>query len=153
MKATQIAALVNEPPKRFLQINKTMIVINGNIFEHLSLVARARCQMNNRRREACQNKHITEVSRNWNEKQMNADHFNCPPKRRARASAVAVGTLEIIPKYFTELSRRLEAVESKLNNLTTEASSRTPQQVQRYQQTNFVFRAFNARSYGTRCWF
>ena len=33
---TQIAALVNEPLKRFLQINKNLIVINGDIFEHLA---------------------------------------------------------------------------------------------------------------------
>ena len=35
LKAIQIAALVNEPPKRCLEIDKTMIVINGDIFEHL----------------------------------------------------------------------------------------------------------------------
>ena len=35
MKATGFAALVNEPPKRFLNIDKTLIMINGNIFEHL----------------------------------------------------------------------------------------------------------------------
>ena len=35
IKATQIAALVNEPPKRFLDIDKNLIVINGDIFEHL----------------------------------------------------------------------------------------------------------------------
>ena len=36
LKTTRIAALVNEPPKRFLEIDKMMIVINGDIFEHLS---------------------------------------------------------------------------------------------------------------------
>ena len=35
IKATRIAALVNEPPKRFLEIDKDLIVINGDIFEHL----------------------------------------------------------------------------------------------------------------------
>ena len=36
VKATRIAALVNKPPKRFLEINKNLIVINGDIFEHLA---------------------------------------------------------------------------------------------------------------------
>ena len=36
LKATRIAALVNEPPKRFLEIEKRMIAINGDIFEHLA---------------------------------------------------------------------------------------------------------------------
>ena len=36
MKATRIAALVNEPPKRFLEIDKTLIIINSDIFEHLA---------------------------------------------------------------------------------------------------------------------
>ena len=36
VKATRIAALANEPPKRFLEINKNLIVINGDIFEHLA---------------------------------------------------------------------------------------------------------------------
>ena len=36
VKATGIAALVTEPPKRFLEINKTLIIINGDIFEHLA---------------------------------------------------------------------------------------------------------------------
>ena len=36
VKTTLIASLVNEPPKRFLEIDKTMIVINGDIFEHLA---------------------------------------------------------------------------------------------------------------------
>ena len=35
IKATRIAALVNEPPKRFSEIDKNLIVINGDIFEHL----------------------------------------------------------------------------------------------------------------------
>ena len=35
IKATRIAALVNEPPKRFLEIDKNLIVINGDIFGHL----------------------------------------------------------------------------------------------------------------------
>ena len=36
VKATQIAAVVNEPPKRFLEIDKALIVINGDIFQHLA---------------------------------------------------------------------------------------------------------------------
>ena len=36
IKATQIAALVNEHPKRFLEIDKNLTVINGDIFEHLA---------------------------------------------------------------------------------------------------------------------
>ena len=36
VEATRIAALVNKPQKRFLEIDKTMIVINGDIFEHLA---------------------------------------------------------------------------------------------------------------------
>ena len=35
IKATQIAAQVHEPPKRFLEINKILIVINGDRFGHL----------------------------------------------------------------------------------------------------------------------
>ena len=35
IKATRIAALVHEPPKRFFEIDKNLIVINGDIFEHL----------------------------------------------------------------------------------------------------------------------
>ena len=35
MKATRIAALVHEQPRRFSDIDKNLIVINGNIFEHL----------------------------------------------------------------------------------------------------------------------
>ena len=34
IKATRIAALADEPPKRFLEIDKNLIVINGDIFEH-----------------------------------------------------------------------------------------------------------------------
>ena len=36
VKATRIVALVNEPPKRFLEIDKTLIFINGDIFEQLA---------------------------------------------------------------------------------------------------------------------
>ena len=36
VKATRIAALVNEPPKRVLEIEKKLIAINGAIFEHLA---------------------------------------------------------------------------------------------------------------------
>ena len=36
LKATRIAALVNEPPKRFLEIDQTLIIINGDILEHLA---------------------------------------------------------------------------------------------------------------------
>ena len=35
IKATEIAAVVNEPPKRSLEIDKNLIVINGAIFGHL----------------------------------------------------------------------------------------------------------------------
>ena len=35
IKATRIAALVNEPPKRFLEIDKNLIIIDGDIFQHL----------------------------------------------------------------------------------------------------------------------
>ena len=35
IKATRIAALVNDPAKRFMEIDKNLIVINGDIFEHL----------------------------------------------------------------------------------------------------------------------
>ena len=35
IKATRIAALAHDPPKRFLEIDKNLIVINGDIFEHL----------------------------------------------------------------------------------------------------------------------
>ena len=36
IKATQIAALAHELPKRFMEIDKNLIVINGDIFEHLA---------------------------------------------------------------------------------------------------------------------
>ena len=35
IKATRIAALVHEPPRRFFDIEKNLIVINGDIFQHL----------------------------------------------------------------------------------------------------------------------
>ena len=35
VKATRNAALVNQPPKRFLKIDKTIILINGDVLEHL----------------------------------------------------------------------------------------------------------------------
>ena len=35
IKATRIAALAHDPPRRFFEIDKNLIVINGNIFEHL----------------------------------------------------------------------------------------------------------------------
>ena len=35
IKATRIAALVHEPRRGFLEIDKNLIVINGDIFEHL----------------------------------------------------------------------------------------------------------------------
>ena len=37
IKATQIAALANDPPRRLIEIDKNPIVINGDIFEHLAL--------------------------------------------------------------------------------------------------------------------
>ena len=36
VKATPIAALVNKPPQRFFEIDKNLIVINADIFEHLA---------------------------------------------------------------------------------------------------------------------
>ena len=39
VEATQIAALVKEPPRWLSGIDKTMIIINGDIFEHLPLEA------------------------------------------------------------------------------------------------------------------
>ena len=36
IKATRIAALAHEPPKRFMEIDKNLIVIKGDIFEHLA---------------------------------------------------------------------------------------------------------------------
>ena len=35
LRVTRIAALMNEPRRRFLEIDKTMIITNGGIFEHL----------------------------------------------------------------------------------------------------------------------
>ena len=37
IKATQIAAPAHEPTKRFMEIAKNLIVINGDIFEHLAI--------------------------------------------------------------------------------------------------------------------
>ena len=34
IKATRIAALAQDPPRRFFEIDKNLIVINGDIFEH-----------------------------------------------------------------------------------------------------------------------
>ena len=36
IKATQIAALARDPPRRFIEIDKNLIIINGDIFEHLT---------------------------------------------------------------------------------------------------------------------
>ena len=36
VKATRIAALTHDPPRRFIEIDKKLIVINGDIFEHLA---------------------------------------------------------------------------------------------------------------------
>ena len=36
VKATRIAALTTEPPKRFMEIDKNLIIINGDIFQHLA---------------------------------------------------------------------------------------------------------------------
>ena len=36
IKATRIAALAHDPPRRFIEIHKNLIVINGNIFEHIA---------------------------------------------------------------------------------------------------------------------
>ena len=36
IKATRIAALANDPPRRFIEIDKKLIVINSHIFEHLA---------------------------------------------------------------------------------------------------------------------
>ena len=36
VKTKCIAALAHEPPKRFLEIDKTMIIINGDLFQHLA---------------------------------------------------------------------------------------------------------------------
>ena len=35
-KATRIAALAHDPLRRFIEIDKNLIVINGDIFEHLA---------------------------------------------------------------------------------------------------------------------
>ena len=36
IKATRIAALAHDPPRRFIKIDKNLIVINSDIFEHLA---------------------------------------------------------------------------------------------------------------------
>ena len=36
IKATRFAALTHHPPRRFIEIPKNLIVINGDIFEHLA---------------------------------------------------------------------------------------------------------------------
>ena len=36
IKATRIAALAHDPPRRFIEMDKNLIVINGDIFEHLA---------------------------------------------------------------------------------------------------------------------
>ena len=36
IKATQIATLAHDPPRRFIEIDKNLSVINGDIFEHLA---------------------------------------------------------------------------------------------------------------------
>ena len=36
IKATQIAALAQNPPRQFIEIDENLIVINGDIFEHLA---------------------------------------------------------------------------------------------------------------------
>ena len=36
IKVNRIAALAHDPPRRFIEIDKNLIVINGNIFEHLA---------------------------------------------------------------------------------------------------------------------
>ena len=36
VKATRIAALAHDPPRQFIEIDKNLIVINGDIFEHLA---------------------------------------------------------------------------------------------------------------------
>ena len=36
IKGTRIAALAHDPPRRFIEIDKNLIVINGDIFEHLA---------------------------------------------------------------------------------------------------------------------
>ena len=36
VNATRIAALTHDPPRRFIEMDKNLIVINGDIFEHLA---------------------------------------------------------------------------------------------------------------------
>ena len=36
VKATRIAAMTHDPPKRFMEIDKNLIIINGDIFEHVA---------------------------------------------------------------------------------------------------------------------
>ena len=36
VKTTRIAAMTGDPPKRFVEIDKNLIIINGDIFEHLA---------------------------------------------------------------------------------------------------------------------
>ena len=36
VKATRIAAMTHDPPKRFMEIDKNLIIINGDIFQHLA---------------------------------------------------------------------------------------------------------------------
>ena len=36
VKATRIAAMTHDPSKRFMEIDKNLIIINGDIFEHLA---------------------------------------------------------------------------------------------------------------------
>ena len=36
VKTTRIAAMTHDPPKRFMEIDKNLIIINGDIFEHLA---------------------------------------------------------------------------------------------------------------------
>ena len=36
VKATRIAALAHDPPRRSIEIDKNLIVINGDVFEHLA---------------------------------------------------------------------------------------------------------------------
>ena len=36
IRAVRIAALAHDPPKRFMEIDKNLVVINGDIFEHVA---------------------------------------------------------------------------------------------------------------------
>ena len=36
IEATRTVALAHDPPRRFIEINKNLMVINGDIFEHLA---------------------------------------------------------------------------------------------------------------------